>query len=362
MKITLVFQLFFVSLTCLAQAQNTIEFQNKREASSKITLGFTGDLLVHKDLYLEVISSKKEDFSILWEKTKPLIEAADYTYTNLEGPTALGINNKRQDVGDIGFTYDDSVYSGTNMLFNFHPQIIDALRKTGFDIVSTANNHTFDRGSIGIDKTIDALKAREFSFAGTRKKGDQSPLYTITSIKDFRIAWIACSEALNGFKDTYSQILLCFNQSEEIIKSIKEIKNKNLADAVIVLPHWGVEYEHTPTNLQKKYARLFLDAGAAAVMGNHPHVIQPVEKYITQDQRETFISYSLGNFLAFQRDIDRKASAFIYLEFSKDQNQNTWISNYSYQPTVRVNKEILPAAKIKEVVKHVEQYLGPFKN
>lgn len=362
MKITLFFYLFLLSLSCFSQPHNSVHFQNQKSATSKIVLGFTGDLLVHKDLYLKVLSSKKEDFSILWEKTKPLIEAADYTYTNLEGPTALGINNKKQDVGDVGFIYDDSVYSGTNMLFNFHPKIIDALEKTGFDIVSTANNHTFDRGAIGVDKTIEALNDRGFSFTGTRKRGEQTPFYTITPVKDFKIAWLACSESLNGFKDYYSQILLCFSQSEEIIKSIKEIKSKNLADAIIILPHWGVEYTHTPTPSQKKFARLFLEAGATAVMGNHPHVIQPVEKYITQDQRETFISYSLGNFLAFQRDIDRKASAFIYLELSKDQNQTVWISNYNYQPTIRVDKEIIPASKMKEVVQHVELYLGPFKN
>lgn len=330
------------------------------EANKKITISFTGDLIIHDDLYKKVLKDKKHDFTQLWEKTLPLFEKADFSYLNLEGPTALGINDKLVDKGDVGFNYDLDVYSGTNFLFNYHPSLIDSLIKTGVDIVSTANNHTFDRGSIGVDKTIDALTEKKLNYVGTRKANDQSAdQFTITSIKDFKVAWVACSEALNGFKDKKSQILLCFEQKDKLLDIVKNLKKDKTIDAILVMPHWGVQYSHDPNKLQKNLAHDLLDAGAIAVIGSHPHVLQPVEKYITQDNRETFIAYSLGNFVAFQRDVDRKSSALIYLDFVKNENNETIIANYSYEPTTRSSTSIFPARHLKTVVDHVEKYLGP---
>ena len=72
-----------------------------------------------------------------------------------------------------------------------------------------------------------------------------------------------------------------------------------------------------------------------------------------------FVAYSLGNFSAYQKDIDRKASAVVYLDFSKETAGKAWISNYSYEPILRSGTEIFPARDNKEAVKHIEQYLGP---
>lgn len=347
---------------CLPAFSETIDLKfgsNRKPTSETIRISFIGDIIIHDVLYQKVIDSKSKDFSQIWAKIIPFFEKVDYSYANLEGPVALGINNKMQDVGDVGFTYDKIVYSGTNFLFNYHPQLIDDLKKSGIDIVSTANNHTFDRGPIGIDRTISVLNEKQMTFVGTRKKNTTEPFYKITQIKNFKIAWVSCTEFLNGFKDKYSQILYCYDQADQIIDIITNLKKQKDIDAIIIAPHWGVEYKHEPTANQKKYAQLFLEAGASVIMGSHPHVLQPVEKYTTKDNRETFIAYSMGNFSAYQKDIDRKASAVVYLDFSKDNDGKVWISNYSYEPILRSGPEIFPARNNKDAVKHIEKYLGP---
>ncbi len=338
----------------------TLQFDSCRRPSSEtIRISFVGDILIHDALYQKVFESKTKDFAQIWSKVIPFFEKADFSYGNLEGPIAIGINKKKEDLGDVGFTYDKIVYSGTDFLFNYHPRLIDDLKKSGIDIVSTANNHTFDRGPIGADKTIVALNEKKMAYVGTRKAKSQDPFYTVTRIKNFNIAWIACTEFINGFKDRFSQILFCFDQSKQITDLISDLKNRKDIDAVIVTPHWGIEYKHEPTVNQEKYAEIFLEAGATAIMGSHPHVLQPVKKYVTKDSRETFISYSLGNFAAYQKDIDRKVSAVIYLDFSKDADSKVWISSYSYEPLLRTGLEIFPARLNKEAVLHIEQYLGP---
>ena len=160
---------------------------NRKPTSETIRISFIGDIIIHDVLYQKVIDSKSKDFSQIWPKIIPFFDKADYSYGNLEGPTAMGINNSVQNVGDVGFTYDKIVYSGTNFLFNYHPRLIDDLKKSGIDIVSTANNHTFDRGSIGIDSTIDAMNEKKMAFVGTRKKNSTDSFFKITQIKNFNV-------------------------------------------------------------------------------------------------------------------------------------------------------------------------------
>ena len=360
MRFVLFFFFAISSLCSFSEPLTEIKFDSNRKPSSEtIRISFIGDILIHDALYQKVIDSKSKDFSQLWPQIIPFFEKADFSYGNLEGPVAFGINSAIKDVGDVGFTYDKVVYSGTNFLFNYHPKLLEDLLKSGIDIVSTANNHTFDRGSLGIDRTIDSMLEKKNGLFGTRKAKSQDSLFTLTTIKNFLIAWVSCSEALNGFKDKHSQIYLCYEQSPQIVELITELKKRKDIDAIIVAPHWGVEYKHEPTSAQTKHAQLFLEAGASAIMGSHPHVLQPVQKYTTKDGREAFISYSLGNFAAYQKDIDRKASAVIYLDFSKDTDGKVWISNYSYEPVLRTGPEIFPARTNKAAVKHIEQYLGP---
>jgi len=330
--------------------------------SDSILLSFNGDLIIHEDLYKKVIADKNHDFSILWKKTIPLIKKADFSYVNMEGPTALGISNKLKNKGDLGFVYDNEVYSGTDLLFNYHPTLIDALQKSGFDIVSTVNNHSMDRGVKGLNATIDALTERHMPFIGSRKSGSEDPLFTLTKVKNFTIAWIGCTEMLNGFFDRKSQLLLCFHQREEILKLIARVISEKKPDAVIMTPHWGVEYSHKQSQTQIALAHEFLEMGATAVIGAHPHVLQPVEKYVTADKRETFIAYSLGNFVANQRGIERKSSAIVYLQLSRDKSGKAVISDYYYEPTTRLRADIFPARHDKAVVKHVEQFLGAIKD
>lgn len=328
--------------------------------NNKITVSFTGDLIIHDDLYKKVMSDPEHDFSKLWEKTIPLFKKADFSYLNLEGPTALGIDNKLKNKGDVGFTYDLETYSGTNFLFNYHPTLLDSLKKTGVDIVSFANNHTFDRGALGIDLTLQEAQKRNLQIFGARPSNHKNePLFTVSQIKNLKVAWIACSEFLNGFKDKFSQVLLCYEQKKEILELIQKIKKDKLADVIILTPHWGVEYAQEPRNNQRQWAYNLLDEGASVIIGSHPHVLQPAEKYVTKDQRETFIAYSLGNFVAFQRDIERKTSALVYLEFTKNESGLTEITNYWYEPTTRSRHDIFPAKHLPAVVEHVKKFLGP---
>ncbi|UXR64564.1 CapA family protein [Bdellovibrio bacteriovorus] len=324
-----------------------------------VVLGFVGDILVHDALYKSILP--KQRFTALWEKAIPLFNKADYMVANLEGPAALGIEKSGRDVGDQGFSYDLNVYSGTKFSFNFHPQILRDLKSSGIDLISTANNHSLDRQWRGIDRTLESAKQVGIATTGTRPSyAPNEQYYHLADVRGYRLAFIACTEATNGIADTRNQVLSCYGKSQQVEGLIRQLRGRSDIDAVIVLPHWGVEYSSKPDKSQISYARRFLEAGAAAVVGSHPHVLQPWETYRTADGRQTMIVYSLGNFLAFQSGTEKKTGAVVYLRLKKDAAGRTQLVTAYYTPTYRDGYTVYPISSrgSKEALKESAKHFG----
>ncbi|HEV3415487.1 MAG TPA: CapA family protein, partial [Pirellulales bacterium] len=96
-------------------------------------------------------------------------------------------------------------------------------------------------------------------------------------------------------------------------------RNPNI-HAVFVTPHWGIEYEHKPEPRQVAWAKDMIEAGATAVIGQHPHVMQPIEKVTASDGREVPVAYSLGNFVSGQIGLPRQSSAILLLGMTPGAN------------------------------------------
>ena len=326
-------------------------------SNQQITLSFVGDILIHKALYQAVVSETKH-FTQLWKKTEPLFLKADFSIGNLEGPAALGIDKTGRDKGDIGFVYDGEVYSGTDYIFNYHPRIFSDLKDSGFDLLTMANNHALDRFGIGIDKSIKAARVVGIPTVGTKSSDEpNSDFFKIINIKNIRVAFIGCTEFVN-LSENVAQVLFC--ETDYMIKLIKDLSSRSDVDAVIVLPHWGVEYSTEPKEYQKEYGHNFLEAGATAVVGSHPHVLEPWEKYITKNGRETLIIYSLGNFVAGQSGLEKQTGTVAYIGLSKDKLNKAKIYGVAYTPTFRVGNSIMPIGKndSQEVLNHVYEMYG----
>lgn len=302
------------------------------QIESQISIAAMGDIIIHKAQYEKVVT-QPEGFLYLFKRVAPVLADSQIVYANLEGPTALGVNSNYKDVGDIGFQYDGVVYSGTNFKFNFHPSLVTDLQKIGVNIVSTANNHSLDRGSVGIDRTIEALNMNALPFTGTTHAKLPTQPIGITESKGIRVGWAACSEHLNGHRDPFNQVKLC--NSKFWNTDFSEIKQQNNLDLLIVTPHWGAEYVHDASGAQRKNARLAIEKGADAVLGSHPHVIQPWEVVQTASGRKGFVIYSLGNFVAGQAPLARRTSIVLKLRAVRLKTGEVQISTASYTPLYR---------------------------
>jgi len=285
-----------------------------------VVVAAIGDVLLHHELQKQAYAAK-DRFTNIWSGVGDLLAAADVTYANLEVPIAQGMT-KDGEAKDPGLAFDNQVYTGYPF-FNAHPSLADDLAATGVDIVSTANNHALDRGSLGLERTLDALDRAKLKHAGTRRT-IKDPFHTITVVQDMRIAWIACTLHTNFGKDTSGQVLHCFKPKDraQLLAIVEELAAAKDIDAVIATPHWGKEYAAAPSANQRELAQDLVNAGATAVLGAHPHVLQPWEKLTSTDGRQAFVAYSLGNFAHHQRSLDRRSSIILYLALRKDGKTN----------------------------------------
>jgi hypothetical protein len=332
--------LFTLALTALAATTHAnaanprdLTFSRACEPGEQITLAAVGDVLLHGQLQAQAARSGHQS---LWREALPLLQSADLAYANLEGPTAEGLTRGGRYRPNAS-VWDNNAYTGYPT-FNYHPSLNQALVNAGFDFVSTANNHSLDRGGLGVDKTIESLQRVNLPFAGTRTRSESSAgtsttWHAITEKNGFRLAWIACTFSTNGIADPKRQVLGCFKNADLIEKAIRDLSANPKVDAVILTPHWGeVEYTQRIEPSQAKLARRFLEAGATAIFGNHPHVTKPWEKIATRDGRETFVIYSIGNFVSAQSSLAKQTSAVILLGLTKGADGKAFVNGVRYVP------------------------------
>lgn len=258
---------------------------DKETKDEIINIKAFGDLMAHMDQndYAKNYGNDEYDYSNQFEYIKDFAKDSDLTIGNFE----TSVSKTREPSGYPQFTTPK--------------EYIRDIKKAGFDVLSTANNHSVDSFEEGVFDTIDAMDEYGMAHAGTHKADEDRFIYL--DVKGLKVAFMSYTYGVNGLDS-----LIVENKPEEIVNyldpekikaDIKEAK-KNKADLIIVYPHWGVEYQSYPTDEHIKLGRDMIDWGADLVIGNHPHVSQPAEKYKAKDGREGYIAYSCGNFVACQ--------------------------------------------------------------
>ena len=181
------------------------------------------------------------------------------------------------------------------------PDNVSYLKDLGVDIVGLANNHTFDFGEESFLDTLETLEKAEIPYVGAGRNIERAAAPVYLEAGGFTIAYVAASRAEYTIytpeaTETEPGILWCYDYAR-FLESIREAAAN--ADYVIALPHWGVEHSTVLEDEQISGAHACIDAGADAVIGAHPHILQGIEYYEGKP-----ILYSLGNFWFDGYDID----------------------------------------------------------
>ncbi|WP_172298725.1 CapA family protein [Pseudoruegeria sp. HB172150] len=305
---------------------------NSCTGGSTVTIAAVGDVLLHRPLQRHGYASRN-GFRNIWRTAEPFISRADIAYANLEGPAAQGVSRTLQDIRDPGAKLDEVVYTGYPQ-FNYNPRIVKQLKAAGFDVVSTANNHAMDRGPLGADRTIAALKSARLSHTGTIAAGAGRSFVTHVDSPAGPVAFIACSFDTNGLADPSRQVLRCYRDRAELLSIIRQQARNPQVAGVIVTPHWGSEYATTPDAAQRSLARDMAAAGATAILGAHPHVVQRWD-WLSGPVGKTLAIYSLGNFVSGQLDaLNRRSGALAWLELCRGATGKLAVAQAGWIPVV----------------------------
>ncbi len=231
--------------------------------------------------------------------------------------------------------------AGKLFTFNAPLESLTTLKNAHIEIASLANNHTRDFGPAATANMLDNLKKAGIKTAGAGKNitGAFQPLVvdipvSTDNTQTIRLAIVA----LNSIENIYTNAGPNTAGSAYFDESLdaKAIKNaRNIADIVVVFPHWGVEYQTLPSVYQTKWAHFFIDNGADIVIGSHPHVVEPTEKY-----KGKYVVYSLGNFIFDEMSGNSALGQMISLDISATVNFNADGSVNTRKVAVGIPKSI----------------------
>ena len=197
---------------------------------------------------------------------------------------------------------------------NAETKTANVLKENGFTLVSLANNHLADFKAKGVVNTLDTLDKVGLKHVGAGRNLTEAAEYDIKEINGVKIATIAVSDIIpKDFAARDSKAGILTTKTLKYYQAVKDASEK--ADLVIANIHWGVEYGMTETEAQQQLARNLINWGVDVVIGSHPHVLQPVEKY-----GDGIIFYSMGNFV-FDQGWSRTKDSMV-LNYYVDENGN----------------------------------------
>ena len=269
---------------------------------AQVSFAVAGDVIPHEPVRAAAgaaaaagDATNTQGWGSLFSDVSDVFEKADFGFVNMETPVAPAHSK-----GSKPFMFDAPV------------ALIDGLKANGIKIVSFANNHVMDQGWAGFNETREHLRAEGMLFAGSGDTAADTFQPVITEANGIKVGWLGMTRWLNGNrnpeKDDQPHVNFFPYPGEsggatgadeaQVLEAVKAARAK--CDLLVVSIHWGIEYAPAPRPEDVEIAHRMLDAGASVVVGHHPHVLQPVETYKTQDGRNTVIFYSLGNFLSNQ--------------------------------------------------------------
>jgi len=228
-------------------------------------------------------------------------------------------------IGNLEVTLAGSPYEGYPA-FSSPDELAMELKRTGFDILVNANNHAVDRRKAGLERTLDVLDSIGMVQTGVFKDAGQRSLNypLIVEKNNIRIAFLNYTYGTNGIQVSPPNIVNYIDTS--LIRNDLKKAEKALPDYIISLMHWGNEYERNESENQVALAHFLFDHGVDAIIGSHPHVVQPVRVY----QGDKLAVFSLGNMISNQRK--RYTDGGIMFNLSIVKGDSVTISDYSYYP------------------------------
>lgn len=362
-----------ISTASCSNPPDTSQTNNpKPPKNQKITMLFAGDVMSHKPQIFSTYDAKtkKFDYDSWFKYVKDIVSTPDLSIANLETTLA------------------GAPYTGYPT-FCAPDTLAYLLKKAGFDLLTTANNHTCDKGKNGIIRTIEQLDRQNLLHTGSWKNQEEKEKsYPMVINKNgFKIVMLNYTYGTNGIpvpKPTVVNLI----DTVQIKKDLKKANSMN-PDILLVMMHAGDEYVQKLNWYQTSVTDICKRNGVDLLIGAHPHVVQRIDTFNIEykgKEKKMIAVYSMGNYISAQRTRFTEGGIMVQVEFTKNSvTKDTWLSNAKYIPTwVHIKKQsdgkkiwaVLPADSVEkgnikldvtnqknfnEVIAHTRKVLGDEK-
>jgi len=280
--------------------------QSAPHENRTIRLVASGDMLAHDSVNQQARTAAGYDYRQFLSPVEQIYKAADIRFCNLEVPTA------GEALGISGYP-----------TFNAPTQFSEDIAASGCNVLSLANNHLYDKGQAGIDRTREVWdRLKPLAVAGANRTPAEQDSLAYFEVEGMRFAFLAYTEISNNPVPTKFSL----NMLDETLVRAQLATARQEADVVLVGVHWGTEYSSEINQAQERWAKIFADSGADIVLGTGPHVLQPVERISQPDGSETLVWYSLGNLLSTQLELDSLIGGFAVMDFDIEKKALTSVS------------------------------------
>ncbi len=275
---------------------------------------FAGDAMQHQaQIDAARRSDGSHDYSECFASMRDYISGADLAVVNFEAP--LG----------------GKPYRGYPC-FSAPDEYRQALSDAGFDVFLLANNHILDRRDKGLHRTLDQMRAEKIPHLGVyHDQADRDSLSPmIVDVNGFKLGLLNYTYGTNGITVTGNAVVDYIDH--ELIRRDVERSRKRGAELIAVCIHWGDEYKLLPNAAQKTLADWLTALEVDMIIGNHPHVVQPMEMRQSSSGRNIVLTYSLGNFISNMKTVDTRGGTVVTVKLKRDDSGRAYVESARYLP------------------------------
>ena len=320
--------------------ENKDDFKENKKEINPITfnLASIGDIMCHNTQFRDAYNptTKNYNFDYVFDDIKYYTSTADLTIGNIEtsfGGAERGYSNYPR--------------------FNTPDALAYSLKNIGVDVISTAGNHCLDLGFDGLSRTLSVLDDADISHTGTFTSQFSRDTVLFKYIKGIKIGILSYTYGTNGIPVPTDK-KYCVNLIDKnlILSDIKRAKEGG-AEFIISCMHWGSEYMLSANEEQKELSNFLFQNGVDIILGNHPHVTQPMEqRTVTLEdgtKKDCFVIFAMGNFICDQRYPHTRSSIILDLTITKNIDNSFSIDKVKYIPIYMLNDTSLTSKKMSLV-------------
>ncbi len=309
-------------------------------APQEATLGFVGDILIMSSQIAGARTVNGYDFSQSFAPMRAAFASADFLAGNFEctlAGEAAGYTLPRATPPPQ--TELDPAPKVPFQRFNAPDELAKNLREAGFDLLATANNHCMDKGAEGLYRTARVLREAGLMQLGTFLDPADAAAPRIAVINGICVGFLNATGFLNSGTPSLSTderaYAVSMLRDTEKLSALAAAARQAGAEFIVAIAHWGVEHEERENAGQRKLADALIAAGADAIIGAHPHVVQPIEWREAVRGGKTVrvpVCYSLGNFISNMAQKNVNYGLYVRLTLTRGAEGEVSCTELAYLP------------------------------